>query len=278
MTKNPITRPLPDAPEYQLADDGRLYGPCGLLRPHVPATSRPRAARYSVMIRGAARIKLVRELMLQVWGVDWVPTQAWLDAVREEVAQEKQDRSYGAIKREKARAAARAKREARQLPEVEEWRCLPEEPRYELSNHGRLRGPMGLITPGIKPHGRPSSALYLVSEQRTGKSRGVMIRLAMGRIWDVDFEPTVEWVNQIRAEVAAARAAAKPTPALKIVKPRAQKPKKSDDPEAKRCADCGQVMPTGYWRRCPECWAKVRRGLDMPLEEYGTAASNGRRR
>jgi hypothetical protein len=274
MTKNPNTRPLPDAPEYQLADDGRLYGPCGLLRPHVPATSRPRAARYSVMIRGAARTKLVRELMLQVWGVDWVPTQAWLDAVREEVAQEKQDRSYGAIKREKARAAARAKREARQLPEVEEWRCLPEEPRYELSNHGRLRGPMGLITPGIKPHGRPSSALYLVSEQRTGKSKGVMIRLAMGRIWDVDFEPTVEWVEQIRAEVAAA----KTRPKLKVVKPKAAKPKKSEDPEARRCVDCNVVLTAGYWRRCPDCWAKVRGGFDMPLEEYGTAASNGRRR
>ena len=272
MTKNPNTRPLPDAPEYQLAEDGRLYGPCGLLRPHVPATSRPRTARYSVMIRGASRIKLVRDLMLQVWDVDWLPTQAWLDAVREEVAQAKQDRSYSAIKRAKARAAARAKREA--LPEAEEWRPLPEEPRYELSSHGRLRGPMGLITPGIKPHGRPSSALYLISEQRTGKSRGVMIKLAMGRIWDVAFEPTKEWVDKIRAEVAAS----KPKLALKVVKPKAAKPKKETDPDTRYCADCKRPLAAGYWRRCPDCWAKVRGGFDMPLEEYGTCASGGRRR
>jgi hypothetical protein len=227
------------------------------------------------MIRGASRIKLVRELMLQVWGIDWLPTQAWLDAVREEVAQAKQDRSYSSIKRQKARAAARAKRQA--LPDVEEWRVLPEETRYELSNHGRLRGPMGLISPSIKPHGRPSSALYMVSDQRLEKNRGVMIRRAMGRIWDVDFEPTAEWVEQLRAEVAAAKLKAKEQPKLKVVRPPAEK-KKVEGLDAKHCADCGKVMPSGYWRRCPSCWDKVRRGLDMPLEEYGTCASGGRRR
>lgn len=275
MTKKPNTRPLP---EYQLAEDGRLYGPCGLLRPHVPATSRPRTARYSVMIRGASRIYQVRELMRRVWNVDWLPTQAWIDAVRDEVVRAKQDRRYSDIKREKARIAARSRRQAMALPAVEEWRSLPEEPRYELSNHGRLRGPLGLIMPGIKAHGRPSSAIYMVSDQRTGKNRGVMIRLAMGRVWDVDFEPTVEWVEQIRAEVLAAKAATRPKPTLKVVEPKASRPKKSEDPDAKRCADCGRVMPAGYWRRCPDCWVKVRRGLDMPLEEYGTCASNGRRR
>jgi len=270
-------RPLPQSSEYLLASDGRLYGPCGQLRPHVSHTSRPRAARYSIMVNGASRIYMVRELMLKVWGVDWVPTQAWIDDVREEVAKAKQDRSYSAIKREKARAAARAKRETQTqpLPDVEEWHTLPEEPRYELSNHGRLRGPMGQIMPAIKAHGRPTSAIYMVSDQRTGKNKGVMIKLAMGKVWDVTFEPTKEWVEKIRDEVSAAKIAAKP--ALKIVKHRPERAKKEDHPEARRCADCGKILPAGYWRRCPSCWDKVRRGIDMPLEEYGTCASNGRR-
>jgi hypothetical protein len=267
------TRPLPQNPEYQLADNGRLYGPFGLLRPHVPAKSRPRAARYSVMVRGASRIYMVRELMLTVWDVDWVPTQVWIDAVREEVAQAKQDRSYSTIKREKARAAARAKREEQDLPEVEEWRVLPEEPRYELSNHGRMRGPLGQLMPAIKAHGRPSSALYMYSEQRTGKNRGLMIRLAMGKVWDVDFNPTALWVEKTRAEASASRA---PAP-VKLVKPKPAQ-KKEADPAARRCVDCGKVLTSGYWRRCPDCWVKVKNGFDMPLEEYGTCASGGRHR
>lgn len=274
----PNTRPLPQNPEYQLADDGRLYGPCGQLRPHVPARSRALAARYSVMVQGASRIYMVQELMLKVWDVDWMPTQVWIDAVREEVAKARQDRSYSAIKREKARAAAKAKREAQPasqpLPAVEEWRVLPDEPRYELSNHGRLRGPLGLIMPAIKAHGRPSSALYMVSDQRLGKNRGVMIHRAMGKIWDMDFVPTVEWVEKRRAEVSAAKI--KAAPALKAVKPKPER-KAVEDTSARHCKDCGKVLTAGYWYRCSDCWVAVRRGIDMPLEEYSTCSSNGRR-
>ena len=270
-TKKKDTRPLPEAPQYVLSKCGRLYGPLGQLRPNVPRGCRPRLARYSVVVKGSARHILIRDMMIRVWDIDMIPNADWVEKLRAEVSDAKQDRQACARKRKAARQ--RAKTNATP-PQAEEWRCLPEEPRYELSNMGRMRGPMGLLMPSIKSHGRPSSALYMYSEQRTGKNRGLMIRLAMGKIWDVDFNPTTEWVEKIRAEVSAARAKAAP---VKLVEPK-PKPKKEAAPDARRCAGCGRVLTAGYWRRCPDCWVKVKGGIDMPLDEYGVLAACGGRR
>ena len=271
MSTKKDTRPLPEAPNYVLSKEGRLFGPFGQLRPHVPRGCRPRLARYSVVIGGAVKQIMVRDMMIRVWDIDMIPNADWVEKLRAEVSDAKQDRQACARKREAARQ--RAKTNA-MPPQPEEWRCLPEEPRYELSNQGRLRGPLGLLMPSIKAHGRPSSALYMYSEQRTGENRGLMIRLAMGKIWDIDFNPTVEWVEKIRAEVEAAKV--KPEP-IKIVKPKPAA-KKEADPSARRCADCGRVLTAGYWRRCPDCWCKIKGGFDMPLDEYGVPAACGGRR
>lgn len=275
MSTKPITRPLPENHEYQLSEDGRLFGPLGQLRPNVPRGCRPRTARYSVIVDGRPRHIVVRDMMRRVWGVDFVPGQQWVDDLRSEVDRAKQLRSACTRKRDAARQRAKTGGGTpTPLPAVEEWRALPDEPRYELSSHGRLRGPHGLIMPAIKAHGRPSSALCMVSDGRTGKNRGVMIRRAMGKIWDMDFVPTVEWVELRRAEVSASKVKALP---VKVVKPKPERKKVEDDPSVRRCADCGKGLTAGYWRRCPECWARVRGGFDMPLEEYATCSSNGRR-
>jgi len=276
MSAKPNTRPLPENKDYHLSAEGRLFGPLGQLRPEVPRGCRPRTARYTVLVGGKPRHIVVRHMMRRVWDLDFVPGQAWVDDMRSEVDMAKQLRSACTRKREAARQRAKTGATApTPLPAVEEWRVLPDEPRYELSNHGRLRGPLGLIMPAIKAHGRPSSALYMVSDQRLGKNRGVMIRRAMGKIWDMDFVPTVAWVEKRRAEVSAAKI--KAAPALKVVKPKPARKKAEDDPSVRRCKDCGKILTAGYWYRCSDCWVSVRRGIDMPLEEYSTCSSNGRR-
>jgi hypothetical protein len=154
-------------------------------------------------------------------------------------------------------------------PEIEEWRTVPEEPLYQLSNKGRLRGPFGLKLPYLKQGGGPGSALYAL-KSITGNTTALMIRKAMGRIWDIDLVTDREWVERVRAAVAA-EGNAKPDARLRLV----DRPKKASSEEARGparfCADCGKRLAAGYWRRCPECWAAVRKGLDVPLEEYGTA-------
>lgn len=212
--------------------------------------------------------------MSTVWGADFEPTLEWLNQVWEEVAAAKAERREG--RRDAAKAASRQTRfqaqaaEAVPASEVEEWRRVPQEPIYELSNKGRLRGPFGLKLPYLKHGSGPGSALYAL-KTITGKTTAMMIRTAMRRIWDIDLEPDRAWVERIRGEVTAAARANKPEVTLRLV----DQPKKvtnDDAPNPARfCADCGKRLTAGYWRRCPECWTAVRKGLDMPLEEYGTA-------
>jgi hypothetical protein len=269
------TRPLPQNPEYQLAECGRLFGPCGQVRPNVQRNCRPRSARYCFMAGGKACYAQIRDLMVKVWDLDFVPSQAWVEAARSEVEVSKQDRNTNANRRKKARARAAAQRAVIAVipapPAVEEWLCVPEEPRYELSNMGRMRGPLGLLSPYIKPNNRAKSALYMI-KGREGKTKGVMICATMMRLWDIEFVPDQTWVDTIRAEALTLRRKRQPEFKLVSIERRKVAP-----PEQRRCKDCGGVLSAGYWLRCPDCWCKVRRGLDMPLEEYGTCASGGRR-
>lgn len=85
----------------------------------------------------------------------------------------------------------------------ERWRKVSENPEYELSNSGRLRGPGGaLCMPDVS--NRPvSAARYAVP---VGRDRRIylLVRDGMAKIWGRAFEPTAEWVREVRAEAMAA--------------------------------------------------------------------------
>jgi len=178
------------------------------------------------------------------------------------------------------------------------WRHLPYDDRYELSDTGRMRGPYGLLKPLVQRKGKPSAARYKLSMVDAGY---VNVSRAMEYVWGIVFEPTWAWFHEICAEIAASKASRKAehrskarlesrewraesgtsrplrestggagrssTPVLCIVQDQVGVQKQPK----RHCADCGRMLSGGYWRRCKACWWIVRKGFDMPLEEYGTA-------
>ncbi len=91
------------------------------------------------------------------------------------------------------------------------WRKLPENPKYELSKTGRLRGPGGVLCMPDVSNRAVTSARYAVP---VGPDRRLylLVRDGMKKIWGITFEPTVVWVREVRAEAMAgmeARRAAK---------------------------------------------------------------------
>lgn len=265
-------RPLPQNAKYELSDTGRLRGPRGLLcKPQIPRRGLPASVRYYLTDN---LVITVRRAMVEVWGVDFEPPLEWAEEVWVEVAAAKAERKEG--RRAAAKDASRQARAHAQTagvmpaPEIEEWRELPEDPIYKLSNRGRLRGPFGLKLPTLKNGSGPGSSLYMLKSS-TGKTTALMIRKAMKRIWGIEIEPDREWIERVRAEVSADGRATKPAGSLRIVAQPKKAPSEEDREPARFCADCGKRLTAGYWRRCPECWVVVRKGLDMPLEEYGTA-------
>lgn len=153
----------------------------------------------------------------------------------------------------------------------EKWRPLPENAEYELSIDGRLRGPRGPRMPYVQMNKTAHSAMYMIRLASEGRCKAVVIHSAMRKIWGIEFEPTMAWVEQVRAEIMAEKSNTRSVAKLK----RSPRPERlslrSEQPSGRCCVDCGEPLPAGYWRRCPECWATVRKGQDMPLEEYGTA-------
>jgi lipopolysaccharide biosynthesis regulator YciM len=87
------------------------------------------------------------------------------------------------------------------------------------------------------------------------KCRALMIQSAMRKIWGVDFEPTVEWVERIRAEVIEMREARK---AEADETRRIERQTVTTPQEPRFCKDCGEPLSDGYWWRCPSCWEKIR--------------------
>lgn len=92
----------------------------------------------------------------------------------------------------------------------EPWRKVPENPKYELSRSGRLRGPGGaLYMPDVS--NRPVAAARYAVPVGSGRLY-LLVRDGMKKIWGCAFEPTVDWVREVRAEAMAgmeARRAAK---------------------------------------------------------------------
>ena len=152
------------------------------------------------------------------------------------------------------------------------WRPLPENAEYELSIDGRLRGPRGPRMPYVQMNKTAHSAMYMIRLASEGRCKAVVIHSAMRRIWGVEFEPTMAWVEQVRAEIMAEKSNTRSVAKLK----RSPRPERlswrSEQPTGRCCVDCGEPLSAGYWRRCPECWSAIRKGQDMPLEEYGTAS------
>ncbi|MDO9584770.1 MAG: hypothetical protein Q7J24_16945 [Desulfomicrobium sp.] len=86
---------------------------------------------------------------------------------------------------------------------IQSWRKVPENPEYELSKTGRLRGPDGAsCMPDVS--NRPVAAARYAVPVGRGRRVYLLVRDGMAKIWKVKFEPTVAWVREVRAEVMAA--------------------------------------------------------------------------
>jgi len=94
---------------------------------------------------------------------------------------------------------------------TESWRKVPENPEYELSRSGKLRGPGGaLCMPDVS--NRPVAAARYAVPVGPDRRLYLLVRDGMKKIWGIAFEPTVDWVREVRAEAMAgmeARKAAK---------------------------------------------------------------------
>lgn len=270
---SPVWRKLPENPEYELSNSGRLRGPGGLLCMPDVSFGSARKARYAVPVgrdRNSSRARvLISDMMMRVWKVKFEPTAQWVSMVRSEVltalerrkAERRKDKArYAATRRVKAPAPAQDQPEASpaekavndiresvhddaetvienpapvieamesvnedqgfddqvegELDELaddevlasgeELWRAVPDNPRYQLSNRGRMRGYMGLL---LKPQLNGASALsaryQLWSSAPFKRSMSFSIRQGMLVVWGIRFEPTAQWVKEVQAQVLA---------------------------------------------------------------------------
>lgn len=161
------------------------------------------------------------------------------------------------------------------------WRVVPKNTAYRLSDQGRLVGPHGQCVPLVAKKG------YRVARYSMHRGDGtverIQVRDLMRDVWGVDMIPDADWVHMVRAE---ARADAERRKARQTAAPKKRRRRRPPGPvpgadqvaagsvtsgqDVRVCASCGLPLPEGYWRRHPECWRKLARGEDEPLEEYST--------
>ena len=99
------TRPLPENPSYKISESGRLYSANGQCRPEQMKNCRSRSARYSFFVNGKKQRSTIKDLMLAVWGLDFVPTPQWITTVCEEweAGKESREKNIAMRKREKSK-------------------------------------------------------------------------------------------------------------------------------------------------------------------------------
>ena len=111
-----MKRPIPANPSYALSESGRMYGPNGRqCCPDVARKSLARSARYQFWaVNKKIRIS-VKELMREVWDVEFIPTPNWVDAVKKEWSDAK-------LARKKYMAEQKAKNSAKKI--LDQRPCL----------------------------------------------------------------------------------------------------------------------------------------------------------
>ena len=211
-----LWRNVPENPEYQLSKTGKLRGPGGALcMPDV--SNRPvAAARYAVPIGRDRRVYLlVRDGMAKIWKIKFEPTANWVREVRAEVmagmearraAKRAAKASANALRKSSGRSQCKTGLASVDLAAPEEWKPLPDNPRYLFSNQGRLRSESGLMSPNINGSSAATSK-YQLWNPRTRKQASLTIRLAMAEVWGIAFVPTSDWVMRVRQEIMAANEA-----------------------------------------------------------------------
>lgn len=185
----------------------------------------------------------------------------------------------------------------------EQWRPLIGHERYALSNMGRLRSEYCLMTPNTTTKSA-ASARYQLYVPATRMQASIKVSVAMRMVWGLDFVPTYEWIQMVRAEVKAEVEAARTAPrgkAAASIKPAAPKQKPPKPPVAPpqgipcpwasgkldTCPreiatwDCAQMDPmtprdeNGLWFYVPAS-AKERRKIRIEYAKARREAHGGR--
>ncbi len=205
-----LWRKVPENPEYELSNQGRLRGPMGkLCMPDISNRSIA-AARYALPIGRDRRVYLgISEVMKRIWGMKFVPTAQWVATVRSEVTRALERRRS---ERRASRARVSAERRATAVqaedqevhgqdePVGEElWRVVPDHPRYEISNRGRMRGTCGILSPVVNGSSALSAKYQLWIPAPARRSVSLSIRQTMLRVWDIRFAPTMAWIESVKS-------------------------------------------------------------------------------
>ena len=205
-----LWRKVPENPEYELSNQGRLRGPMGkLCMPDISNRSIA-AARYALPIGRDRRVYLgISEVMKRIWGVKFVPTSQWVTMVRSEVTRALERRrserraSRARVSAERRSAATQVADQAgqdQQEPVGEElWRVVPDHPRYEISNRGRMRGTCGILSPVVNGTSALSAKYQLWIPAPVRRSVSLSIRQTMLRVWDIRFAPTMSWIESVKS-------------------------------------------------------------------------------
>jgi hypothetical protein len=313
-----LWRKVPENPEYELSNQGRLRGPMGkLCMPDISNRSIA-AARYALPIGRDRRVYLgISEVMKRIWNMQFVPTAKWVTMVRSEVTRAL-ERRRSERRASRARVSAERRAIASQTddqvaqgqddPVGEElWRVVPDHPRYEISNRGRMRGTCGILSPVVNGSSALSAKYQLWIPAPARRSVSLSIRQTMLRVWDIRFAPTMAWIEQVKSgdrfaplpERSAPKVVeAQPEPAVAVaavvVQAKPQKPKSagsSNRPDAGMpCPwesgkldthpseittwDCAQMDPlthrgeNGVWVQVPATVAERRKLMrEMRKEE-----------
>lgn len=87
--KPELWKQLPGHPGYALSNQGRLRSPRGLMTPGRTGATHM-SVRYQIYMGGKGTQTTIRlvQAMRDVWGIDFVPTDAWIAMVRTEIKAE----------------------------------------------------------------------------------------------------------------------------------------------------------------------------------------------
>lgn len=257
-------RKVPENPKYELSKTGRLRGPGGVLCMPDVSNRAVASARYAVPVGKDRRIyMLVRDGMAKIWKLKFEPTVGWVREVRAEAMACLEARRAEKRATKAARAKCKTSLALVDTSSPEEWKVLPDNPRYSLSNQGRLRSDCGLLSPNINGSSA-AMAKYQLWDPRARTQTSLTIRLGMAEVWGIAFVPTSDWVKQIRQEVLAAIEERRTSKTQARPEVPESKPAPSTSSKTKAADSGGSSKPGKDTMNCPWATSGMLNKADLP--------------